>query len=112
MPLGMNDGHFRLGEDDCVVEVGKRAQADKSMGEGGRHLALHGFRGKRWDRGKGCAGNQSHREAVCHLDTHGRSSRVQVSNGCIGCKVNTAGAGVSNTSVGGRKVGGITSRKS
>jgi hypothetical protein len=109
MPLGMNDGHFCLGEDDLAVEVGKGAQANRCMGEGGHHVALHGCRGKKWGRGKGCTGNQSHQEAVCHLDTHSKNSRVQVSNGHIGCKINTAGSRVSNTSVGGRKVGGITS---
>ncbi len=112
-PVGMNYEHFHLGEDDCAVEVGKWPQANESMGEGGHHVALHGRRGKRWGSGKGRVGNQTHWEAVCHLDNHSRSLRVQVSNGCIGHRINnTAGAGVSNASVEGWKVGGITSQRS
>jgi hypothetical protein len=57
MPIGMNDGHLCLGENDCTVKVSKWAQVDKGMEEGGHHVTLHGCRGKRWGRGKGCAGN-------------------------------------------------------
>ncbi len=113
MPLGMNDRHFRLGEDDHAVKVGKRAQASKSMGGGGHHMALHGYRGKIWGRGKGHAGNQSHQESICHLETRGRSLWVQVSNVRIGRKINTADTRVGNTSAGGgRKVGEITRQRS
>ncbi len=108
MPVRINDRQFCLGENDCTVKVSKRAQANKSLGEGGHHVALHGCRGKSLGRGKGCAGNQSHREAVCHLETHCASLLVQVSDGRIRRKISTAGAGVDNASVGGWKVGGIT----
>jgi hypothetical protein len=112
MPVRMNDGHCRLGENDCAIKVSKWAQAGKGMREGWHHVALHCCRGKGWGRGKSRAGNRSHREAICNLDTHGRSLRVQISNRSIGHKINTAGARVGNASVGGWKVGGITDRTS
>jgi hypothetical protein len=46
------------------------------------------------------------------LDTHSRSSRVQVKDRRIGHKINTASPRVINASVGGWKVAGITDQRS
>jgi hypothetical protein len=48
IPIRMNDKHCCLGEKDRAVKVGKWAQADEGMGEGGHHVALHCCRGKGW----------------------------------------------------------------
>jgi hypothetical protein len=107
MPFWMNDGHRCLGEHNLAAKVGKGAQADEGLGEGRHHMVLHHCRGKRWCRGKSCAGNRSLREAVGYPDPYSRSSRVEIGNGPTRHKIESTGARVGNASVGGRKFGGI-----
>ncbi len=78
VPIGMDDRHSRLGENNLAAYVGKWPQADEGMGEGGHHMALHRCRRKRWGRCEGCAGNRPLREAVCDTDADGRCRVIKI----------------------------------
>jgi hypothetical protein len=112
MPIWMNDRHHHLGKQNLAAKVGKGAQANEGMGEGRHHMALHCCRGKRWGRGKSCAGNRLLREAVGYPNLYSRSSRVQIGNWDARHKIESTGARVGNASVGRRKLGGIVSASS
>ena len=46
VPIGMDDGYLRLGEDDPAAKIGKWPQAYEGVGEGGHHMSLHRCRWK------------------------------------------------------------------
>ncbi len=100
MPIWMDDRHSHLGEHNLAAEVGKGAQANEGMGEGGHHMSLHHCRWEGWDRSKGPASNRPLWEAVCHLDSNGGSLGIEIGHGCGRREVNSTGAGVGNASVG------------
>jgi hypothetical protein len=70
------------------------------MGERKHHMALHRCRGKRWGRGKSCAGNRLLREAISHPDPYGRSWQVDIGNKRTRHKIESTGAKVGDASVG------------
>jgi hypothetical protein len=78
MPIWMDDRHSRLGEHNLAAKVGKGAQANEGMGEGGDHMSLHCCRWEGWDRSKGCTSNRPLREAVCCSDSNGGSLENEI----------------------------------
>ena len=102
VPIGMDDRHSRLGEDDLAAKVGKCSQAYEGMGEGGHHMTLHRCRRKRWGGCEGCAGNRPLREAVRNADAIGGSLMVKVGHGRTGREVKSTGARVGDASAGER----------
>ena len=75
-------------------------------------MALHCCRREGWGRSEGCAGNRPLGEAICNTDADGRCLVVKICHGGAGRKVEATGTRVGNASVGGRKLGGITSGSS
>jgi hypothetical protein len=49
--IWMDDQDNMLGEDNLAAEIGKGAQADEGMGEGGHDMPLHSRWWEGWDRG-------------------------------------------------------------